>query len=305
MQKYYIASTSTYQTDIGPSAFKVMAYLSFCADYKTRECYPKRRTIADKCGISVRTVVRAVKELCEKGLLAVKAQYERYAGDAHERQKENRYILIDAPQMVLHGSTADAKSACKKPAVPQKGAVSENRQYHAHTVDLSSLTATVLKVYNYITLRAGREESCFLSKAEIAAGCGISRITVWRSVKYLVKKGLLICQAQTRHASSGNYGTACNRFVILSATLKKATLSTAASIRLIFASILTKELRGFPALPDFVTGAGFTDVTPRTASLKNKTQKDMHHSDIKYWAGNFAAKLGRLLQKIKHRQSFA
>ena len=298
MQKYYIASTSTYQTDIGPSAFKVMAYLSSCADYKTRECYPKRRTIADKCGISVRTVVRAVKELCEKGLLAVKAQYERYAGDAHERQKENRYILIDAPQMALHGSTA-------KSVVPQKGAVSENRQYHAHTVDLSSLTATVLKVYNYITFRAGREESCFLSKAEIAAGCGISRITVWRSVKYLVKKGLLLCQAQIRHASSGNYGTACNRFVILSATLKKGTLSTAASIRLIFASIFTKEWRDFPASPGFVTGAGFTDVTPRTASLKNKTQKDMHHSDIKYWAGNFAAKLGRLLQKIKNRQSFA
>ena len=270
MQKYYIASTAAYQVTISSMAYKVLSYLQTCADYKTRTCFPKRKTIAVKCGISVRSVVRAVNDLCAAGLLKRKFQFAFFVGDNAIRQKENLYTIIDAPQISLQGaSNTTADNFSKKTKCGSKGHVDKNILYRAQSADFSALTGNELKVYNYITLRAGKGCSCFLAKKEIAAGCEISTVTVYRCIKKLVNKGLLGVQAQTRNSITGDNGTASNLYTILPFT-RRPKFSAA---KLLFAFLLNHTLCCTPISPDSVTGEGFTVVTPKTLSLKNETLK--------------------------------
>lgn len=270
MQKYYIASTAAYQVTINSMAYKVLSYLQTCADYKTRTCFPKRKTIAAKCGISVRSVVRAVNDLCAAGLLKRKFQFAFFVGDNAIRQKENLYTVIDNPQISLQEANCVETSNLKgKPKNRSKGHIEHNILYRAQSANFASLTSSELKVYNYITLRAGKGCSCFLAKKEIAAGCEISAVTVYRCIKKLVSKGLLGVQAQTRNSITGDNGTASNLYTVL----PFARRPKLAAAKLLFAFLLNRALCFSPISPDSVTGEGFTVVTPRTLSLKNKTLK--------------------------------
>lgn len=270
MQKYYIASTAAYQVTINSMAYKVLSYLQTCADYKTRTCFPKRKTIAAKCGISVRSVVRAVNDLCAAGLLKRKFQFAFFVGDNAIRQKENLYTVIDNPQISLQEANCVETSNLKgKPKNRSKGHIEHNILYRAQSANFASLTSSELKVYNYITLRAGKGCSCFLAKKEIAAGCEISAVTVYRCIKKLVSKGLLGVQAQTRNSITGDNGTASNLYTVL----PFARRPKLAAAKLLFAFLLNRALCFSPISPDSVTGEGFTVVTPRALSLKNKTLK--------------------------------
>jgi predicted transcriptional regulator len=270
MQKYYIASTAAYQVSISSTAYKVLSYLQQCADYKTRTCYPKRKTIAAKCGISVRSVVRAVNDLCVAGLLKRKFQFAFFVGDNSIRQKENLYTLIDSPQISLQGRNSTAMGNFSKKSKNRfKGRIEDNILYRARSANLSALTGNEVKVFNYITLRAGKGCSCFLSKKEIAAGCAISTVTVYRCIKKLANKGLLDVQAQTRKSITGDNGTTSNLYTILPLPRRPKL----AAAKFLFAFLLNRTLGYSPISPDCVTGGHIKLVTPRTLSLKNKTLK--------------------------------
>jgi DNA-binding MurR/RpiR family transcriptional regulator len=88
--------------------------------------------------------------------------------------------------------------------------------YRTQSVNFVSLTGSELKVYNYITLHTGKDCIFFLSKKEIAAGCGISTVTIYRCIKKLANKGLLGVQTQTRNFITGDNGTASNSYTVLS-----------------------------------------------------------------------------------------
>lgn len=270
MQKYYIASTAAYQVTISSIAYKVLSYLQTCADYKTRTCYPKRKTIAAKCGISVRSVVRAVNDLCAAGLLKRKFQFAFFTGDNAIRQKENLYTVIDDPQFSLQEAnhTAASNFVAGAKSYP-KNRIEDNILYWAQSANFATLTGNELKVYNYITLRAGKDCSCFLSKKEIAAGCEISTATVYRCIKKLANKGLLDVQAQTRNSITGDNGTASNFYTVPPFAHRPKFATT----KLLFAFLLNRTLYCSPISPNAVTGGHFTVVTPRTLSLKNKTLK--------------------------------
>ena len=79
-------------------------------------------------------------------------------------------------------------------------------QYH--------LTAREVKVYSYLSLRAGEDGSCMPSKKEIAADCGISMSTVGRAIKALKESGLIEILPQTRLDVFGNNGTSVNQYVL-------------------------------------------------------------------------------------------
>lgn len=49
--------------DLSPTAKLVLIYLTICYNPKNKEVYPKQKTIAQKIGISERSVVRAINEL--------------------------------------------------------------------------------------------------------------------------------------------------------------------------------------------------------------------------------------------------
>jgi hypothetical protein len=150
-----------------------------------------------------------------------------------------------------------------------KDHIKRNILYRAQSVNFASLTGCKLKVYNYITLRAGKGRGCFLSKKEIAAGCGISTVTVYRCIKKLANKGFLGIQTQTRNSITGDNGTAANLYTILPFARRPKLVAA----KLLFAFLLNRTLCCSPISSASVTGGHFTAVTPRTLSLKDKTLK--------------------------------
>lgn len=69
------------QFKISPSAKLVLLYLADCYNPKTPKMFPKQKTIAAKLGISERSVIRAISELREGGLILV------------ESNLSNRYVF--------------------------------------------------------------------------------------------------------------------------------------------------------------------------------------------------------------------
>ena len=60
---------------ITPTAKLVLLYLTTCYNPKHSEVFPKQRTIADKLGISERSVTRAIQELFKEGLILIECKY--------------------------------------------------------------------------------------------------------------------------------------------------------------------------------------------------------------------------------------
>lgn len=58
-----------------PTAKLVLLYLTTCYNPKHKEVFPKQKTIADKLGISERSVTRAVQELFKEGLVLIECKY--------------------------------------------------------------------------------------------------------------------------------------------------------------------------------------------------------------------------------------
>lgn len=58
-----------------PTAKLVLLYLTTCYNPKHKEVFPKQKTIADKLGISERSVTRAIQELFKEGLVLIECKY--------------------------------------------------------------------------------------------------------------------------------------------------------------------------------------------------------------------------------------
>lgn len=63
------------QFDITPTAKLVLLYLTTCYNPKHKEVFPKQKTIADKLGVSERSVTRAIQELFKEGLVLIECKY--------------------------------------------------------------------------------------------------------------------------------------------------------------------------------------------------------------------------------------
>lgn len=275
MNRYYLATTAVYSIQIPQLAYKILCCLQSMADYQTRVCWPKYQTLATRCGCSKRSAMRAVRILCNIGLLEKRAQFEQRRDGEGRRQKENLYVLIDFPQVRFQ----------KLP--PQKSVKKSKTNHHAlpsHlqknvTTDFSVLTGSALLVYNYLTLRAGKEKSCWLSKAEIASACGISATTVFRAVKKLTSLGLLDVTAQTRRQADGSNGTWCNRYTLRTQknqNLPRRRVSQTAKLRLLVLFFLARKLCYTPHATSYivrVTPPHCIVDTPRTFSQKNNIEK--------------------------------
>lgn len=58
-----------------PTAKLVLLYLTTCYNPNHREVFPKQKTIADKLGVSERSVTRAIQELFKEGLILIECKY--------------------------------------------------------------------------------------------------------------------------------------------------------------------------------------------------------------------------------------
>ena len=61
--------------NLTPTAKLVLLYLTTCYNPKHKEVFPKQKTIADKLGVSERSVTRAIQELFKEGLVLIECKY--------------------------------------------------------------------------------------------------------------------------------------------------------------------------------------------------------------------------------------
>lgn len=74
--------------NLTPTAKLVLLYLTTCYNPKHKEVFPKQKTIADKLGVSERSVTRAIQELFKEGLILIECKYtNRYKFTSRIAQK--------------------------------------------------------------------------------------------------------------------------------------------------------------------------------------------------------------------------
>ncbi len=181
MGSYYMSNSAALETS--SSTYKVYCVLSKYANYQTRECFVSKKTIASEAKVSLSTVFRALKELCDRGLISVVA---RFSG---KRQTSNLYKLLDNPQISMEEAP--------KPDKKVRGFSSSTKALTA------SISATAHKIYDYFQLRAGAQQSFHESKRTIAAQCGVSVSTVSRVLRELRDAGLITIHSQSRKDDNG------------------------------------------------------------------------------------------------------
>lgn len=64
--------------ELSPTGKLVLLYLSSCYNPKKADVFPKQKTIANKLGISERSVVRAIQELVKGGLIFIESKYTNH-----------------------------------------------------------------------------------------------------------------------------------------------------------------------------------------------------------------------------------
>ena len=80
------------QFKITPTAKLVLLYLTDCYNPKHKEVFPKQKTIADKLGVSERSVTRAIQELFKAGLILIECKYTnryKFTSKIIQEQAEN------------------------------------------------------------------------------------------------------------------------------------------------------------------------------------------------------------------------
>ena len=216
MSGFYLCDTEI--LGLSHSAVKIYSFLRMVNNSVTHESFYKRSNIAAHCHISESTVVRSVRELRGRGLLKVDTRFL-----PNGRQTSNSYTLIDNPQLSFRfhkpqnhvfedGMERMSCSAGRQ----QKDVTAPIRQFRCNATALQNdLSPSALKVYSYLSLRAGKGGKTMPAKKEIAANCGISISSVSRAIVALNAAGLIEVRRQTRMETCGNNGNSVNLYVMM------------------------------------------------------------------------------------------
>lgn len=217
MDSFFLCNSAALQANLSRIAFKVYSFLSMGANNETRSCFHSKETIAKYCKISLSSVVRARRELCEKNLLKIQ---KRFWGKGH--QTSNLYILLDNPQLKMNPTEPNEEATPPDTSIPHAAekAPESTSQTKAWLFKCKSsvfeynLTPTEHRIYSYLSFRAGKDGQCYPTKKEIAADCGVSIATVTRSIRTLRLADLIEVKAQTRIEKYGNNGASANLYIL-------------------------------------------------------------------------------------------
>ena len=69
-KNFFLLPNAVFQLDLSASAKLVYAYLLYCEDRKTHQCYPSYRKIGENVGMNKKTVSKYVTELVDKRLIS-------------------------------------------------------------------------------------------------------------------------------------------------------------------------------------------------------------------------------------------
>ncbi|HEX3016253.1 MAG TPA: helix-turn-helix domain-containing protein [Caproicibacter sp.] len=207
MESFYLCNSEIF--GLSHSTAVVYNFLCRVNNVVTGKSFYKRANIAANCHISESSVVRAMRTLCAKGLLEIRRRF-----DKNGRQTSNDYILIENPQLRLKSDPSpvnESKSVKTKENVPKSP-----RLFPCRLPSNCNLSSNAIKVYSYLSYRAGIVGQCMPSKKEIASDCSISLSSVWRSLQELIRAGLIKIRHQTRLQTCGNNGTSVNWYILKS-----------------------------------------------------------------------------------------
>ena len=70
VKNFFLLPNAVFQLDLSASAKLVYAYLLYCEDRKTHQCYPSYRKIGENVGMSKKTVSKYVTEMVDKRLIS-------------------------------------------------------------------------------------------------------------------------------------------------------------------------------------------------------------------------------------------
>ncbi len=69
LQRRFTLPNEVFQLDLSPRAKLVYAYLLYCEDRRTHQCWPSYQQIGINTGMDKKTVRKYIAELVEKGLI--------------------------------------------------------------------------------------------------------------------------------------------------------------------------------------------------------------------------------------------
>lgn len=70
LKRRFTLPNELFSLELSPHAIAVYAYLLYCEDRKTHQCWPSYKKIAEEVGLSPKTVRKYVIELVDKGLIS-------------------------------------------------------------------------------------------------------------------------------------------------------------------------------------------------------------------------------------------
>ena len=160
-----------FHSAISPTAYKVfLALKSF--DGKDHKIFPSKKTLAEKCGLGLTSIYKALKQLTKAGLVSIVARY-----DKNGRQTSNFYQI--------HEPTSQSTQRTDWFSINKKALE-------------TSLSPVDLKVYSCLSRHADHNGQCFPSRKQIAQECRLSITTVYRAIYRLQRHGFLSISSQQR-----------------------------------------------------------------------------------------------------------
>lgn len=178
---------NVFQATVSPTAYKVFLVLkSF--DGKDHKIFPSKKTLAQRCGLRLTSIYKAIRQLAKAGLITIVSRF-----DPNGRQTSNFYQINE---------TQEKWFAVDKEAVS------------------GLLSSVELKVYSCLVGHADTNGQCYPSQKQIAKECHLSMVTVYRVLYRLQQKGFLKITRQIR----SNGGQKQNLYTLLSRPEQKEKL---------------------------------------------------------------------------------
>jgi len=185
MNGYITLQNDLFKSDMNVHEIVTYAVLKAFSNCENN-CFPSRKTIAEKCGLSLTTIKITLKSLYEKGFIEKCGQFRKNGS-----QTSNLYTI---------------KS------------ISENNKYFRVDRDIfeMGLTEKAVAVYLFLSCSADNEGIAFPSKSVIANNCDISVSSVNIAVKELKAVNLIDITAQIRQ----NGGCTSNVYTLIKQELQ-------------------------------------------------------------------------------------
>lgn len=180
MATYYLSTSLLKDYNLSRCAFKLAVLLYKSASYDTMESFKSKTTMAAEIGYSVSSVTRAVKELTDIGFIKVAPHYGSRKKNVRigttKRQSTNTYVICSKLSSVFKSDSSSL-----------------------------SLSATQLKVYNFLAMRIGNRGEFAIPKSEIKRECALAYSTIALAVKALAQQGFI--NVHTEKDELGQYKT--------------------------------------------------------------------------------------------------